>query len=223
MQKGLSNAIANAVSGDPFYFTGDHCTWCPGAGVCKKLAEENMLSAKQVFSPVEEEVKRATDLDRPLLPDPNSMSPNELAAVLQRAPLFTSWLKAVDEKAQELFREGRKFKGMKAVLPMSRRVITDQEKLATALKKAGAKAKDIWADPKLKPLGHLERLDDKAYADIVNAHCHKPEKQPILVSELDPREAIPSVREVFSAIEEEKPKAKKTKRPKSKDAGGLLD
>lgn len=91
----------------PFGPSEEACRWCPASGRC----------------PAQFEQVTKADFGTP----PDTLTPNEMAAILQQIPAIRDWLNAFEETALNLvYSEGKEIPGYKVVLSGGRRSIPDE-------------------------------------------------------------------------------------------------
>ncbi|MBS1776005.1 MAG: DUF2800 domain-containing protein [Bacteroidetes bacterium] len=173
----LKPRAALAFDGGGDYTPGAHCQFCRAKATCKANADFNLEIAKHEF--------KAERL----------MSDDEIADVLNRAPLFTAWLSAVLEHAlDQAVNHGKRWPGFKLVEGKSNRVYTDEEKVAEFLIKEHKYSEDIIYQPrKILGITAMEKaLGKGVFASTLNGYIIKPPGKPTLVPISDKREEINS-------------------------------
>jgi hypothetical protein len=111
----LLDAIAATKKDDAEYMPGDHCRWCPAAGVCPALRDQALASAKNDFVPG------------------LKYDPAELAATLEAIPLVEAWVKATWEFAYNEVSAGKAIPGFKLVQKRATRKWANEATAAEAL------------------------------------------------------------------------------------------
>ena len=167
-----------ASKGEGDYKSGEHCRWCLIKAKCRERYEANMEMAKYDFA------------------NPNTLTNDELGAVLEQVKHMAVWAKDVETYVFEQAKKGETFPGWKLVAGRSNRYITDKEKAQTILENHGYKSDKIMTDPKpeLLSLTALETsVGKKEFNDLLGPLIDKSEGKPTLVDESDKREAINSV------------------------------
>jgi hypothetical protein len=88
---------------------GDWCRWCPAKGVCnaqvKKAIGFGGLTAEEVVGKKE----------MPKLPDPDTLSPENRARLLEFADSFSAWVKGIKEDTLEGMKSGKDYPHLKLV------------------------------------------------------------------------------------------------------------
>lgn len=102
------------------------CRWCRASPVCRAHRDYQLELAKRDFA------------------DPPLLSPDEVAKVLARLPVLTTWAKSVEDYALDAaINQGVSFPGYKVVEGRSNRKYVNTDSIAAALRKAGYKVADI--------------------------------------------------------------------------------
>jgi hypothetical protein len=138
---------------------GDHCTstFCDARGACPKLKVDAFRKAGVFFD----------DLDQPTLKNtPDMLSVEELSKVLDAADMIEGFIKAARGLAHTLAEGGTDIPNYVLVERVGRRKfkLPDVELTAELLKLDGP-VNEIYAEPKLKPMGALEKLFGKGKLD----------------------------------------------------------
>lgn len=147
------------------------CRWCRAAPVCTALKDYQMEIAKYDFA------------------EPRTMSPAEVAEVLNRLPSLKAWTKKVEDYALDAaLKEGTSFPGYKIVEGRSNRKYADEDAIATALRKIGFKVADIYKPRELLGITAMEKLvGKKRFSEVAGGYITKPAGAPTLVPESDKR------------------------------------
>jgi hypothetical protein len=119
--------------------SGEHCKFCPAAGVCPLLHEQALAAAKTVFSP-------AAPYD-----------PAQLADALRLAPVLKAWASSVTEFAYAEAEQGRCPPGYKLVAKRANRKWRDEQAAIQALRKAGLGEPELYGEPSLKSPAAIEK------------------------------------------------------------------
>lgn len=176
-----------AIKGGGEFKAGEHCQFCRAAERCKKLAEYQMEIAKHDFK------------------DPDLLSDEDIAEILSKVDGLVSWASSVKKFAlKEAVQNNRKWPGWKLVEGKSCRTITDEEKAAGYLTKAGYADNQIWKPKELYGLTALEKLvGKKKLADLLEPVIAKPPGKPTLAPESDKRPEWNSASEDFEVINDD--------------------
>ena len=176
-----------AIQGKGEFVPGDHCKFCKLKVKCEALATAQLEKAKAEF--------KLAIVDDPLTPtilSASQMSPEMLSRILTIAPRFQDWFKDVVAYATSaMINQGLKIPGYKVVKGRSNRMITDKDKVIEILKTNGY-AEEAYLKPiELEGLTKLEKNVGKKVLDhLISDYVIKPEGQPTIAEESDPREAI---------------------------------
>ncbi len=182
----LIPAAQKAWDGEGEYVAGDHCKFCKAKTTCKALADYNMELAKYAFE------------------DPNKLSDDDIANILEKAADFKTWLTAVQTYAlTEAALRQKKWPGFKLVAGRSNRVYANPEAIIKALKKAKVDAALYLTEPKLIGIGALEKnLGKTEVAKIAGPYIIKPAGAATLVPEYDKRPELNSHEAAIAAFDE---------------------
>lgn len=174
-----------AIQGEGELVPGEHCRFCKAAPRCPKQAA--------LFEEVQASVTN----------EPNELTDQELADILQRADAVISWLHKVQEYALTEARDnGRKWPGFKLVEGRSNRVYTDESQAAVRLTEAGYKTEDIYKPITLKGITDIQKLlGKKKFTELLDDLIAKPQGKPALVPEDDKRPEWNSAADDFEVID----------------------
>ena len=153
-------------------YAGDHCRFCPAAGVCPKLYEQSQLAAKTDFGEVD-------------LPDPTLLTEEEIGKVVNAASMVEAFLKKCKEVALNKMLEGTKIPGTKLVKGRSSRIWADESVARTKL--APLASFDELHEIKLKSPSKLEKILDK---DIIKELQYKKEGALTIAPSSDKRKEV---------------------------------
>lgn len=148
---------------------GDHCRFCKVKANCRKRAEYNLEMAKYDFQPTDE------------------LTEIEIAAILEKADSFSSWLSDVKEYALEQALKGQKYDGFKLVAGRSVRKYKNEEAVAAAVEEAGF---DPWAKKVLGITEMTRLLGKDKFKELLSEYIIKPEGKPTLVPASDKRKEL---------------------------------
>lgn len=174
MENVVKPAAIEAWNGEGEQQAGDWCKFCRAKGNCNARAAR--------MKAIDERYQRMCGM---LLTD------QQIAELLPELPGIIDWAKEVQEFALDQALKGTCYKGYKVVEGVSRRQITDENKVAEALQNAGFEYKSIMTQPKLQAITKLEKLvGKKDFEEIAGVWVVKPQGKPTLVPESDKRPAI---------------------------------
>lgn len=139
------------------------CRYCPGAGLCPARQKQAVSAFESVLpgAPLPTaSVESLPDLTEDAVrQDPESMTPADLAKVLESEAVITAWLKACHRQAQSLAEKGTPIPGWKLVEGRRSRDwnTTDDEELVRKLYAFDMKKKDVVVTRVRSP-ADLEKL-----------------------------------------------------------------
>jgi hypothetical protein len=160
-----------AVQGDRSqarFSPGEHCSnsFCKARFTCAARSRYMLEAAEQPFAGK----------------DPDVLTVEQLESVVDRARLAVKWLSDCERYLVSQAAAGKvKMAKHELVQGRSFRVITDEAQAATVLMQNGYAASDIYADPKLRGLGALEKLvGAKNFQNLMGDILVKPPGTPTL-------------------------------------------
>lgn len=141
----------DASRGEGQHSAGDHCRFCPHAGVCPALTASclaifNGLSAAHV----------------------PTLAPEQVSAILEQESVISSWLKAVKERALASLLEGEEIPGFKVVAGRSSRSWADDLEVRAALFMAGYTLEEITKTETLSPAAMEKAIGKKKVAELLS-------------------------------------------------------
>lgn len=152
------------------------CQWCKARATCRALAKHNYELTLSSFD----------DLTAPLeVPVAETLSVDEIAALLPKLPLLKSWANDVEQYAQDTLAKGGVLPGYKLVEGRSLRQWGDDEKAAALLFDLGL---DPYSRKVISP-SQAEKALGRAKAGEITDLVVKPRGKPTLAPESDPRPA----------------------------------
>lgn len=177
---------------------GDHCTFCPAAGSCPALANKSLTIARASFTNYG---KVATP------PAATSLSPDQVAAVLDGADMLEGWVNAVRAYGHSLAESGVKVGDYILVDKIGRRAWADEEAAcAFLMSRARLDHDDVMAPPKLKSPAQAEKLlpKDPELKKEFDKLCPAPSRGTNLVlATKTTRPAVkPIAQQIFSKVEQ---------------------
>lgn len=175
-----------AYEGKGEFKAGDHCRFCRAAVQCKALADYNLEIAKLEFR------------DADLLTD------GEVSFVLERVDGLVRYAEKIKTFALAEALKGHRWPGFKVVEGRSNRKITDENKAAALLRKAGYADDVIYKPIEMQTITDLEKtITKKKFGEILGSVVEKPPGKPTLVPEDDKRPEYDPVQSEFEVMEEE--------------------
>lgn len=184
-QNELKPRAALAYAGEGEFSPGKACTFCRAKATCKALHDYNMQLATLEFR------------------NPDLLTDEEVALVLQRSDMFSKWIDAVAGYALSTAVSGEKtWPGMKIVEGRSVRKYSSESVVEETLKAKGHT--NIYTEPKLLGLGALEKAITKpVFNELVGPLLIKPSGSPCLVPESDKRPVYSAAESEFSVVNDE--------------------
>lgn len=172
-----------ALSDDAPLAAGDWCRFCPARRACRVLAGYNLS--------LEKYKKKLT------------LSPDEIAAILDRIDGLVRWADDLKAGALETIQEGGEVPGWKVVAGRSiRRFRGDvPEKDIVAAAEGAGYAKPMLYETKMLSLSQIEKvMGKKAFAAALGGYVERPEGKPTLAPESDKRPSLygQKARDVFA-------------------------
>jgi len=129
---------------EPPMFAGDHCGFCPAAGMCPQLHDNAQVAAKTDFQ------------DK--IADPKLLTKEQIVDVVNAAKMIRGFLKSCEDLAFNEIMEGKKMPGLKMIRGRGSRRWEDESEV---IKFAETKTSEELFDVKLKSPAKLEKLIDK--------------------------------------------------------------
>ena len=161
-----------AAKGKGKYQEGVHCTFCPHAGRCRKLANAC------------KEFVETHDL-RVAVP---VLTPFELAEALAMEPLITLWLRRVKQQALDSMLNGAEVPGWKVVEgKQGNRKWTDEMEVLEVLETAGYTREDVTETLLLSPAKMDKALGKKKVAELLDGYIDRAPGSPTIAPESDKR------------------------------------
>lgn len=187
-------AADKASAGTPEFNPGQKtCQWCKARATCKALAKHNYELTLSKFD----------DLEAPLeVPVAQTLSADQVAALLPKLPLLKSWAADVEQYATDTLAHGGVIPGFKLVEGRSlRQWEPDEEIVARCLVEVGMAQDAIYTKKLISP-SQAEKALGRAKAGEIASLVVKPRGKPTLAPEHDPRPAFGSA--AADLFEEEK-------------------
>lgn len=127
---------------------GQHCTFCAAAGTCPQLRTRSLEVAKAAFS------EHPTEWTPPA---PETLTPEQVAAVLIRAEEVKDWISAVQAHAHAEAEAGRVLPGFKLVNKRAQRKWADETAVVKDMSSLGMSPADIFEEPKPRSPAQMEK------------------------------------------------------------------
>lgn len=173
----LIPAAKQAWNGEGEFKAGLHCQFCKAKAECKKRAEENLALAVYDFT------------------DPALLTADEIAEILTKADMLTSWASDIKEFALSQALKGIKFKGWKIVEGRSNRKYTDETAVAEVVQALGL---DPYEHKVLGITAMTSLLGKKKFEETLAGLTYKPAGRPVLVETSDKRKEINTAADDFA-------------------------
>lgn len=178
----LTEAAAATMASDAPRVAGDHCRWCRAAADCPTLREFSLKAAEVEFADGEAMPKEPVAV--------STLSPGQLAVVLEQASVIEDWIKRVKERAHAMATE-QGLPGFKFVRSTSHRKFKDEAAAARFITRIlEIDEADAYTEPKLKSPAAIEKLLGAKRKSEIKDLIYKPPGKIILVPESDPREPV---------------------------------
>lgn len=157
----------------------DACRWCPAAAMCPALREQTLEVARSEFA------------------EPDTLSQEQLLWMLDKADLIRTALDKYEGHAMQLLALGQTLPGWKRVKSKGgHRRWKDEPGAKKALRKLGLSEDDYMPRELLSP-AQAEKVVGRGGKELLAAFVEKPEGNPMLARETDPRPALPGDFEVL--------------------------
>jgi hypothetical protein len=176
----LREAALATMKPDAPLVPGKQCRWCPAQPICPAAAKHVMDVAVADFSgPITEKTLLA----------PEALTPEQLRKVLDNAGYIDSWIKAVEQYAEDCAKRGLVIQGYKLVKKRSTRKWLNEEEVVKTLKpKLGDQ---LFTAPELISPAQAEKLIGKKDGGkmMIETLSETPDTGVVLAPESDKRPA----------------------------------
>jgi hypothetical protein len=163
--------------GEAYLNQGDHCTFCPAAGVCPALQAKAMATADAFFNDSGAVVIRN---------QPGDLDPARIGQILDGADDLQNWLNAVRALGTRLAETGTEIPGHYLAEKHGHRKFKDTDCAPAALELLGLSRDEMYAAPKLKTPAQIEKTLGAKRLKPIKEHLdslvHKPITGVTLVS-----------------------------------------
>jgi len=169
----------------------DTCRFCPAAGFCGARADELLEGFKPVLS--KEAIVLEDDVFHP--PEPESLSDEQIARVLESGSMLTKWIKDVESYARDAMYQGRAaIPGFKVVAGVKHRKWSDEKQALETLKRSFKVAEvtkvKVVSPSQVEKLLKARKRIKKDIREAIEGLIVKPDGGPTLVKESDKRPSI---------------------------------
>lgn len=173
-----------AIKGEGhLHATADACKFCKLKAKCKERADMQLAVAQREFSIVDQKKNLVQNL-----------SVEQIANILEIAPLFIDWFKDVQSFALGQLAAGVKIPGYKLVEGKSNRIITDETKVKEILLEVGFTEDEIMKPREMYGISKLEALvGKKAFAEMCKDYIIKPTGKLTFAPESDRRPEVNTI------------------------------
>lgn len=192
----------------------DQCKYCPAKGSCSALAQQAVESVGMMFPVVQAGTDPLDLAQQSAGQEPNQMSNERLAQIIEAAPLVRQMLDAAEAEAQKRMEAGQTVPGLKLVHGRgSRSWSLDDDQIAEKLVKMGVPKSAVYVTKVVSPAqvsklqwskrdGTKKSLSERQLKTIDTEYIVT-SKGKITVAPLsDPRQAITTnAAPLFSAVE----------------------
>lgn len=184
----FTDAAKRTLEPDAPLVVGTWCRFCPASAVCPELRKHVHATALAQFAP---------DVDPPAtekiakLPDPKTLTVEQLGNILDNADLFEEFITAVKTEGLRRARAGELPTGWKVVEKRTLRRWKDEDKALAVLRWIYELAETDLVKRKLVSPAQVEKLVGKKFKDAIASLVVKPHGDPMLAPQSDPRTAIP--------------------------------
>lgn len=158
---------------------GSHCRFCPALAVCPEQAKNALELAK-------------TDFEKPVLPPPSEMTPEQIVKVMNAADVLKVWADEVRGYAQKQMELGVQLPGWKLVAKKSNREWKDELESASELERLlgdNAYERKLLSVKKAEDVLKL-RMKKAEVEATLEPFWHKPDNGLTIAPESDKRPAL---------------------------------
>lgn len=187
-----------AFKGKGDFVPGEHCMFCRVKATCKANAEFQMAIAQAAFA-------EPVDMEEPMnFKSEALLTEDEITDILNRAPMFSKWVKAITEYAlSESVNHGKKWPGFKLVEGRSNRKYSDPEKVVETLQSNGFSDDQLYTKKILSFTAMTGLIGKAVFKEVVEPLLVKPPGKPALVPQADKRAEYSSLEAARAAFAEE--------------------
>jgi len=167
---------------------GTHCKFCPAAPTCSEMEKAVIEACKADFGDNSGEI---------VLSEPQTLDPDDLARVLNKASLIKDWFRRVEEFAHAQALEGNVPTGYKLVPKRASRKWKDEDTALDFLKGYGLDPEDLYTS-KFKTPAQIEKVVGKDNKGDLVRLIEKVSSGSNLAPDSDPRAPIrPNAKDDF--------------------------
>lgn len=165
----LAPAAQQAIIGAGEFSPGEHCRFCKAKNDCRARAVEN-LKIRQHFGNY-----------------PPIITDKEMAYLLSHVDAWTSWCQEIKSYALDQALRGKRYPGYKLVECHSRRVFSNEEKVAAILQEYGL---DPYETKLISVSTAEKKLGAERFKALLGNYIDRYAGKPLLVSEEDKRREL---------------------------------
>lgn len=172
---------------------GEHCVFCEAAAVCTAKLQEVQAVCRSDFD--------LQNANPPRMPDPQTLTMEQLSYIYSNLGIVKDWLKAVTSHANTLAQAGQILPQYKLVEGRASRSFYSEENTMQQLKMFGIEPEELLTEPKFKSPAQVEAVlkKHKINKDILTNLIEIKHGSPILVPEDDSRAPVkPRVEQDFA-------------------------
>lgn len=178
-EKILAPTAELASQGAGEFKAGEHCRFCKVKATCRRRVEYNLELARYDFAM------------------PDSLTDEEIEAVLAKTASLVNWAGDVADYALQQALSGRQWRDWKVVEGRSVRKYTDDEAVAAVVKEAGYDPYDYKV---LGVTAMTKLLGRKKFEELLGGLVQKPQGRPTLVPMSDKRPAMNTAANDFNNV-----------------------
>lgn len=193
--KEVKAAVAATRKKDAPCKSGSWCRFCDAKMICNAVRDEVNKIAQMEFAPVDLDTKLAGKYTNMQPPSVNDMSAEQIASVLEKAPMVKDWITEVENKALELLKAGFPIPGYKCVAKRANRVWVNENEVVANFEPLYGD--EIYTERKLKSPAQLEKVVGK---DSVKDLVTTADAGFTVAKETDKRPAVIAAEKDFDAI-----------------------
>lgn len=170
-----------AIKGEGEFCAGEHCRFCRARFTCRARAEANLKLAKYDFKA------------------PALLTDDEISEILGGIDDLQKWANDIYSYAlDQAENHGKKWPGYKLVEGKSSRKYKDETLVAQALVAAGIEENKLYSKSLLTITAMEKLLGKKQFTELLGELIIKPMGKPTLVSEMDKRPELSSIKSAQS-------------------------
>lgn len=166
---------------NPPRVAGEHCRWCKAKATCPAFRGKALAVAQTDFEGV---------LAGDLPPDPGTLTPAQLGAIMSNAEILEAWLKVVKARVQHELEAGHPVPGWALKPKRATRQWVDEEKVWPYARRQGLKKAELY-ETKLRSPAQVERALKGVGATLPDEMTSRVSSGFTLCRDDDPKATIP--------------------------------